>query len=377
MATTTAQRPPGWRIGTLRGAPVYLGRTWPLIAVAIILIFGPQVSNVLPGLGFRGYLVALVYAVLLLLSVLVHELCHAVVGQWRGYHVRAILADLWGGHTTYDSEDASPLSSALVSVVGPLSNAALALVAWLLLPEVPDGVPRLLTLAFIWSNAFVALFNLLPGLPLDGGFLVEALVWALTGSKALGQLVAGWCGRVVTALLVGWAVVWPLLHGRNPDTITVLWCVVLAGFLWLGASGAIGRGRQARLFSRVRLTQVLRPVGLASDDLPMSAVRRDVDTAVYDASGRVWGMVWAGDHRPVPYDRADSVPLRAVARVQPDGWVCQVPGADEDVSQVVRAAHEAGGNAVVVLVLDTARRPLGLVSVAELGSALQHAERRP
>lgn len=377
MQATTAQRPPGWRIGTLRGAPIYLGRTWPIIAVVIVAIFGPRVSGILPGLGYRGYLVALVYAVLLLLSVLVHELCHAIVGQWRGYHVRAILADLWGGHTTYDTDDASPLSSALVSVVGPLSNAALALVAWwVLLPEMPDGVPRLLTLAFIWSNGFVAAFNLLPGLPLDGGFLVEALVWAISGSKALGLLVAGWCGRAVTVLLVGWAVVWPLLHGRNPDTVTVLWSVVLGGFMWLGAGNAVARGRTTRLFARVRLGDVLRPVGLAAEQAAVASVRADVDVAVYDTDRRIWGMAWASDRRGIPPETANSVPLRSVATLQPDGWVCTASGADEDVSAVVHAAQQAGGRATAIVVLDGGSHPLGMVSVGELGDALHRAEHR-
>lgn len=374
MQATTGKAP-GWRIGSLRGAPVYLGRTWPLIAAVIVVIFGPRVSGVLPGLGYRGYLVALVYAVLLLLSVLAHELCHAIVGQWRGYHVRAILADLWGGHTTYDSEDASPLSSALVSVVGPLSNAALALIAWwALLPQTTGGVPRLLTLAFIWSNAFVAAFNLLPGLPLDGGFLVEALVWALTGSKSLGLLVAGWCGRAVTAALVGWAVVWPLVQGHSPDTVTVLWSVVLAGFLWLGAGNAVARGRSTRLFARVRLSEVLRPVGLAFDGSPVASVRPDVDVAVYDGDRRVWGMARAGDRATIDAQGAASVPLRAVATVQPDGWVCVVPDSHADVTAVVQAAQEAGGGVVAILVLDRAGRPIGQVVVDDLGRALERAQ---
>ncbi|TWP33203.1 site-2 protease family protein [Leekyejoonella antrihumi] len=374
MPSSTPSRAPGWRIGSIRGIPIYLGRTWPLIAVVIVVTFGPQVTTVVPGLGNRGYLVALLYAILLLLSVLAHELSHAVVGQWCGYRVRQIMADLWGGHTAYDAEDGSPLSSALVSVVGPVSNGVLALLGWLLLPSVPDGVPRLLTIVFVWSNAFVAIFNVLPGLPLDGGFLVEAAVWKVSGSRPLGLLVAGWCGRVVTVLLVAGAIGWPLVHGHRPSLITVIWALFLAGFLWFGAGNAVARATAERLFARVRIADVLHPVCIADDQTLVAQVRPDIDAAVRDRTGRVWGLATASARRQIPAGQDRVLPLRAVARVQPDGWVCEVDDPNVDVTELVRSAQEAGEGVEHILVVDVGQRPLGVVSVAELGGALRRAD---
>ena len=87
---------PGLKIATLRGVPVYIGRSWPIIALVIVALFGPQVARLHPEWGAGAYLLAAAYAVLLLVSVLAHEAAHAVVGQACGYRVNRIVADLWG-----------------------------------------------------------------------------------------------------------------------------------------------------------------------------------------------------------------------------------------------------------------------------------------
>ena len=261
---------PGVRIGALRGVPVYLGRSWFLIAVVVVLLFGPQVQRVLPGVGLGAYVVAGMYVLLLLVSVLVHEAAHALVGQARGYDVEAIVADLWGGHTSYRSVAGSPTSAALVAVVGPLSNLVLAGLGYLLLPHTTSDLAGLLLVAFVYANAFVGLFNLLPGLPLDGGHLVDALVWRVTGSRAAGTRAAGWCGRIVVLLIVGWFVLRPFVLGGRPDAAVALWVLFICGFLWLGASAAVAAGGDLDLLASVRVRDVLRPAGFAPLDLPVA-----------------------------------------------------------------------------------------------------------
>ena len=107
----------GWRIGSLAGIPVYLGRSWPIIAVLIVVVFGPNLARPDRGASY-GYLLAAGYAVLLLVSVLVHEASHALAARWRGHPVSRIVADVWGGHTVYDATRSSPTTTALVAVVG-------------------------------------------------------------------------------------------------------------------------------------------------------------------------------------------------------------------------------------------------------------------
>lgn len=367
---------PGWQLGTLRGVPIYIGRTWPVIAVVIIVTFGPQIRDGYPGLGGTAYFVAFLYTLLLLLSVVAHEVAHALVGQWRGYHVRRIVADLWGGHTAYDTDDTSPMSSALVAVVGPLANAVLALAGWLALHAIADDreVARLLIGAFIFTNAFVALFNLLPGMPLDGGFILDAVVWRLTGSRSAGLLVAGWCGRVLAVLFVAWTVVRPLLRGETPQTFYVLWSVLIAGFLWVGAGSAVARAKAGRLFARVRVRDVLRPVALAADAAPVNQLPHEVDVVVVDQRGVPWGVIPAGDLQQAGRPDLHEVRAAALARVQPAGWVAQVPSVDVDVTPLVRAAQDVGG-AIQDLLVVVDGQPVGLVSIQVLGNALAAAER--
>jgi len=369
---------PGWQLGTLRGVPIYIGRTWPIIAVVVIATFGPQVQNSYPDLGGGAYFVALLYTLLLLLSVVAHEAAHALVAQWRGFHVQRIVADLWGGHTAYESDDKSPLSSALVAVVGPLANAVLAVAGWFLLQGMGHDreVARLLVGAFVFTNGFVAIFNLLPGMPLDGGYILDAVVWRVTGSRSAGLVVAGWCGRALAVLLVVWTVVLPLARGNTPDTFYVLWSVLIAGFLWFGATGAIARARSGRLFARVRIRDVLRPVYVVSDELPAAQLPQDADLVVVNRQGQAWGVITQADLHTVAFPATQQVSAAAVARVQPAGWVTQVDSVDADVTALVRAAQEVGG-AIQELFVLLEGRPAGLVSIQALGDALAEAERRP
>lgn len=164
------QRAPGLRIATLAGIPVYIGRTWPIIAVVILVLYGPSLQASRPDLGSGAYLVAAAFALLLLVSVLAHEAAHALVARAFGYRVSRVVADLWGGHTAYESAGKTPGASALVAVVGPATNGVLAVIAWQLSHLVPGGgVAHILLGATAWTNGFVALFNVLPGCPWTAG----------------------------------------------------------------------------------------------------------------------------------------------------------------------------------------------------------------
>src|ERR1035437_9591466 len=117
---------PGWHLATIGGVPVYVGRSWPVIALIIVGTFGPSIASNRPDLGLGAYAVAVGFAVLLLISVFAHEASHAVVATRLGYRVNRVVADLWGGHTAYDATAARPGASALVAIAGPAANALLA-----------------------------------------------------------------------------------------------------------------------------------------------------------------------------------------------------------------------------------------------------------
>ena len=160
----------GIRVGRAFGAPVLLKPSWFVIAVVVTLAFAPSVRRSVPGIGIGAFGVGFSFAVLLLVSVLVHELAHAAMAKAVDSPADAVVLDVWGGHTSFSVESSSPARSFAVAAVGPASNAVIAGLALLALPAMQTGgVPRLLTVATLQANVFVAAFNSLPGLPLDGG----------------------------------------------------------------------------------------------------------------------------------------------------------------------------------------------------------------
>lgn len=371
--------PTGWQVARIGGVPVVIGGGWLVIALAMVALFGPRIALELPSLGPWAYAVAAAYAVLLLFSVLVHEGSHAVVAHRCGYRVNHVVADLMGGHTAYDASRATPGRSALVAAVGPLSNGLLALVGVALLPLTQSGVSTLLVGAFAWTNGVVAVFNLLPGLPLDGGFLLEALVWGATGRRHVGLLVAGWSGRLVTVVAVLWGVGLPLLRGGRPSTITLVWVLLVAVFLWRGASQAVSAGRLRRDLAGLRLSDVARPVRILPGHATLRSLAGVPGTPDDPPRAAPVVVLAAPDGRPLGHLDAEAIRLALAAgdldaslesclRVQPATWTLAQPSEPGAVEAVVAAMAQRGLS--VVLLTDDAATATAVVEAATIDEAL-------
>lgn len=373
----------GWRIGTIAGSPVYIARSWPVIAVLIIAVFGPALGRSDRSASY-GYLVAAGYAVLLLVSVLVHEAAHALAARARGHSVGRIVADVWGGHTVYDATRSSPGTTAIVAVVGPLSNLALAVAAWAAETTVTNETAATLLLIVARANFLVGLFNLLPGLPLDGGQIVSALVWRVTGRKGAGLVAAGWLGRAMAVATVMWFAGRPLLEGEGIALFEIVWPVAIAFFLWQGASQAIRAGAITDATSGP-VEPVLEPVLLlpASDSLAdvhrraAGAGAESTWLVATDDGGRPFGLFDPAAAGEVPPGAAATTPLGAVVTAQPADWVVSL-SPDAVLTELVRAMSERN-LPVAVVVDETTRRVRGLVTAERIntvvGSALARRRR--
>lgn len=254
------------RLGSLIGVPVFLSWSWSLIALFVVVLFGPQVQRLFPELGAGAYGIAFLYAVLLLLSVLVHELAHAASAKAFRWPTTEIVLNLWGGHTQFGSFQATPGRSLVTALAGPAANVLLALGGQLLLALAdPGGVGSLLLGIFTYANWLVAIFNALPGLPLDGGRIIESAVWSATGDQDKGTIAAGWAGRIIVLGLVVGVIVVPLVQGRPPDIPLIVILVMVGYFLWSGATESI-RGAQLRLrVPSLTAAQLMHPaIGLMS-----------------------------------------------------------------------------------------------------------------
>ncbi len=368
----------GWRIVSLGGIPVYLARSWPVIAIAILALYGPTLAGGERS-ALEGYLIALAYAVLLLFSVLLHEAAHALAARWKGQRVDRVVADMWGGHTVYDATRSTPGIVAIVAVVGPLSNVVLGLAGLMLLP-LTDGTVYLLLRALTATNLFVGVFNLLPGLPMDGGQIVSALVWGRTGRRSTGLVVAGWLGRIVALGSVVWGV--RELVAGGGDFIALIW-VMVAMFLWKGASDAIRTGPVMDATAGP-VAQVLEPSLVVSVG---DTLERAIDVAsrqtepvvivVTDDDGAPVGTLSPEVTGGVPVEARSRTPVSAVYTVQPPSWVVTLP-ATATVADLVRPMVTASLSAAVIVEAGS-RRVLGVARAERLndfiGSAIEERRR--
>jgi Zn-dependent protease len=354
-------RPAGLRLGSVLGAPVYLRPSWFLVAALITYLFAPQVEDALPGIGTGALAVAFAYAVLLLLSVFLHELAHAVAARAVGTPPTHIALDVWGGHTAFDRVVPTPGRSLLVAAVGPATNALLGVAALVALPLVPEGdVAGLLVRALAFANLVVAVFNALPGLPLDGGRVLESVVWAATGRRETGTAAAGWVGRGVAVLLVLYVVrqfAGQLLDGRPVAPVSGIWLLLVAWLLWQGASQAVRLARWRRRAPLVTVAGLVRPAVPVPAGSTMTAAQAAAasagvgDVVLLDVYGRPAGVLDAAATASVPAARAASVPASAVARTLAPTATVPVGLAGEAL-----VGHlEAAPHAEYVVVDDTGR----------------------
>ena len=165
------------RIGALPPLQVSPATLVTVLLVAVLMF--PSLQG--PGLSVgRSALVALGLGLFLILSVLVHELAHALVARAFGARVDHIALTLWGGHTQYRAERMPAIGSVLVSLAGPASNGLLAAATGALAAIAAQGTVLSVAASFAtWLNVVLALFNLLPGLPMDGGRALESLLLLL------------------------------------------------------------------------------------------------------------------------------------------------------------------------------------------------------
>ena len=333
--------PASVRLGTIAGAPVRLSWSWLLIAAVITLAFGPQIQRALPAIGGGAYAVALGYAVLLALSVLVHEAAHALTGRAFGQRTEEIALTLWGGHTQFRSPSARPLDTVLTAMAGPAANLVLAGLAHLAARAVPGpSVPALLLEVTVWANLLLAAFNALPGTPLDGGRMVESAVWAATGSRARGVEAAGWAGRVVAVGVLAAVLGPPTLAGRAPDLFVVVLAAWVALTLWRGADDAVRHGRWSRRLETLRLEQVEAPAVALPEHLSVAEALAQADdgrraVVAVDGAGRPRGVLDLAAAAGLTPERRTTTALAAVAVALAPGAVLvrdDVPAAGPDLA---------------------------------------------
>ncbi|MBA2946430.1 site-2 protease family protein [Streptomyces sp. PSKA28] len=378
----------GLLMGRPFGVPVYVAPSWFLVAALITWVFGGQIDRVLPELGAVRYLVSLFFAVAFYASVLVHELAHTVAALRFKLPVRRIQLQFFGGVSEIEKESETPGREFVLAFVGPLLSLVLAGVFYAGLQAVEPGtVPGVLLAGLMISNLIVAAFNLLPGLPLDGGRMLRAVVWKITGKPMSGTIAAAWVGRALAiSVLVGL----PLLTQSGAlgsgaeeisgmDTVTdALLAAILAAIIWTGAGNSLRMARLREHLPELRARALTRRAVPVASDTPLSeALRRANESGaralvVVDAHGDPLSVVREAAIVGVPEHRRPWVAVSSLAQDLTDGMRVSAELAGEELLDVLRATP-----ATEYLVVEDTGEIYGVLSAADVERAFVKAMARP
>jgi Zn-dependent protease len=320
------RRPPGTiRIGSIAGSDVLVSTSWFLVAGLVAVLVAPAVDREQPGLGPWKYVAGLAFAVLLYLSVLLHEASHAVMARRYGFPVSSITLHFLGGMTAIEGEANKPRQEFMIAVVGPLTSLAVGAAAFGLWLVLPGGLLELAVGSLAAANLLVGALNLVPGLPLDGGRILKSAVWGATGNPHRGTIVAGWGGRVTAVAVLCWPVVQESVIDQPSDVLDFVLAFVIALFLWSGATTAMASARLRRRLPGLVARELARRTLTVPDDLPLGeAVRRAQDAeagsiVTVTSAGRPTGVVNEAALLATPEDRRPWVSVSSVARTLEDG----------------------------------------------------------
>lgn len=354
----------------LAGITVRLHYTWFL---AFILIAWSLPRMIYP-FGYPGWselnywIAGSAAAILLFGSVLFHEFAHSFVALARGLKVDGITLFVFGGAAVLKSEPRRPSDEFLIAVVGPASSLLLAIAFLVLSALIPRDVPAqplILQLAFI--NSGLAIFNLMPGFPLDGGRVFRAIVWSITGSMRKGTTIATIVGQVFAFGLIALGI---FLIFRGSFVVGI-WTIFIGWFL-NGAAGANRRqAKQDEALQGVTASSLMHanPAVAAPDEtidqVVLAMLLRDGLRALpVVQDGRLLGMISIDEVRHVPqhawpwrtvFDTMESSPPITVAP-------------DDPVSHVMDLFEEHAARHVLVM---NGADVVGILSRQELARFLE------
>ena len=210
-----------FRVGNLFGIPFYVNASWFLVLGLVTWQYGGALAALFPTLGpVAPWLLGLFAALLLFSSVLAHELGHSWVAIKQGIGVKSISLFLFGGLANLERESKTPAEAFWVAIAGPLVSLFLSgLLTAIGIGAALTGPAAAIVQLLASINLVLALFNLIPGLPLDGGNILKAIVWKITGNPYKGVIFASRVGQII-----GWIAIATGIFGN-------IWNLVIGWFL--------------------------------------------------------------------------------------------------------------------------------------------------
>ncbi len=321
-----------WKIGSLFGIPLFLDPLWFIILGLATLNFG--VAYQAWGIVL-AWSAGIVMALLLFGSVLLHELGHSLVARKQGIKVNSITLFLFGGIAAIEEESKTPGEAFQVAIAGPAVSIALFLVLLLLASILPDASPANMMVSDLARiNAVLALFNLIPGLPLDGGQVLKAALWKATGNRFQAVRLAAKAGQILGYGAMGLGL---LVDYKTGELVTGLWISLLG---WFGVRNASSYDRvtilQESLLELVAANAMTRDFRVVDADQTLRSfadlyLLESTTPQVYfaESNGRYRGIVSIDDLRVVERSQWETQTLQTI--VHP---LTEIPTVAESTSLV-------------------------------------------
>ncbi|MEV7965940.1 site-2 protease family protein [Sphaerisporangium sp. NPDC088356] len=362
------------RLGHVAGIPV--GAHWSTLMI-VLLIGGVLATTVLPQAvrdqpPARYWMIAAAASIMFLGSLLGHELAHAIVARRRGVPVKSITLWLLGGVTEFAGETKTPKDEFQVSVAGPLVSLLLSGVFYLAVVFL-NG-PALIVAAVRWlalMNAVLAVFNMLPGAPLDGGRVLHAALWRMHGDRVRADRAAAKAGQVLGMALIGLGGMELILLAWTGG----LWMMLIGWFLASAArsEGLVRAAHEGLKGRRVRDVMTTSPdVAPAWQDIDdfiaIVALRsRQTVFPVVDFGGHSAGVLSLDALTAIPPAQRHDRRVATVARPLPPGHLLSP---DDDATRILEPSPVVGE---LMAVVAEAGHVVGMVTTADLTRTLQQA----
>jgi Zn-dependent protease/CBS domain-containing protein len=369
------------RLGRVAG--IGIAAHWSLLVIVWLIswsLASAQFPDEVAGLSGSTYWIAgILTALLFFAGLLAHELSHALVARREGIEVEDITLWLFGGVSRLRGEAATPTIELRVAIAGPATSFAVAAAFGLLAValDVTDAHPLTVSVASWMAriNAVLAIFNMVPAFPLDGGRVLRATLWRRRGDRVRATAIAAQAGRIFGFTLIGIG----LLDFAAGGSIGGVWLVFVGWFL-LGASRAESEMTLVRAALEGKRAvdimtpdPVTAPAALTLAELFEDYVvpSRHSTFPVIAGDGTLCGLVTMNRMKSVPTDAWPTTRVHDVARAL-DAVPCVHPDANAiDVLAAMSGAPD--GRALVV----DGRAPVGIVSPSDVTRALELASNDP
>src|SRR5208282_2241320 len=364
------------KLGRISGIEIGLNYSWFIIAALIVFSLGEHFRQVNPNWGTSQiWITALFTAVLFFVSLLLHELSHSLVAQARGLKVKAITLFALGGVSQIQDDATDAKTEFWVAIAGPIASLIIGFgclaIAVSLGWHRPAEPRTAMTAVLVWLgyiNVALAVFNMIPGFPLDGGRVLRAIVWAITKNAERSTRIAARVGQVVAFLFILDGI-WQFFGGAG---FGGLWIAFIGWFLMDAAKASYGQAEITAAFQGVRVSSVMsrdfvtvnRAMNL-QEFVDTSLLRTGQRCYAVEDHGHLVGLITPRDVGAIPRELWDRTTVREAMRPLEKLYIITPD------TQVLDALKLMAGNDVNQLPVVANGTLQGVVSRSQLMQLLQ------